>query len=490
MSSPDVDFWLFKIRFSESEQAIKYKIVFLNSVFLLAGLVAFGLAFIRIQTIPLLGVIDFAFAAANFALLVYLNRRKESVEVVASIALALSFALFFAIYLLAPYNQTRVSLFFLLSASAFFLKGRRVGRLWLAWIILSIVLAHFIPAFATGYSHFDVLTTCIYLFALFFIFENYETLKEDQYRRDQDQEVLRRTEERWRLALEGANDAVWDWDLLTGEIQYSTRFAEMLGYGEAELGHDREEVLKLLHPQDRPRIEADLSACLAGGADRLDLQYRMRTKDGGWKWVLCRGKVTRHDAAGHPVRMAGTHADVTDRKELEQRLMLQARTDFLTGLANRGYFLEVAAQELARVRRYRSPMSIAMLDLDGFKAINDTYGHEVGDRVLREFTKTCRGALRGTDVMGRVGGEEFAILFPETPGAKAFDVAERLREAVAAVSIPMAHGLPIRITVSLGVASFVESDVNIDVLLNRADQALYAAKRNGRNRTCEAGGTP
>jgi signal transduction histidine kinase len=182
---------LLDVHFSESERAIKYKIVFLNSVFLLAGIVAFVLGFIRIRTSLPLGVIDFVFAALNFALLAYLNRHREKIEIVASMALTLSFLLFYAIYLLAPANPTRVSLFFLLSASAFFLKGRRVGRFWLAFIILSILAGHFIPAFAPGYSHFDTFTTCVYLIALFFIFENYETFKENQHQMEQEQEVLR-----------------------------------------------------------------------------------------------------------------------------------------------------------------------------------------------------------------------------------------------------------------------------------------------------------
>ncbi len=195
MKGSPVKFLLFNMHFSESEQPVKYKIVFLNSVFLLAGIVAFGLAFIRMQTSLALGVIDFVFALLNFALLAYLNRHKEKIELVSSIALSLSFLLFSAIYLLAPANPTRVSLFFLLAASAFFLKGRSVGRLWLVFIIASILAGQFIPIFETGYSPFDTLTTCIYLVALFFIFENYETFKEGQYQLGQEQERLRRSEE-------------------------------------------------------------------------------------------------------------------------------------------------------------------------------------------------------------------------------------------------------------------------------------------------------
>ncbi len=202
MSGSSVRFLMFNMHFSESEQVIKYKVVFLNSVFLLAGLVAFVLGFVRIRINPALGAIDFVVAALSVTLLAYLNRHKDKVEVLASIALLLSFLLFSAIYLLAPENPTRTSLFFLLAASAFFLKGRRVGRLWLGAIILTILAGHFVPASGAGYSHMDAVTTCVYLIALFFIFENYENFKETQRRLEQEQVALHDSAEQARRLYE------------------------------------------------------------------------------------------------------------------------------------------------------------------------------------------------------------------------------------------------------------------------------------------------
>lgn len=320
MTDTSTKFLWFNLHFSAAEQGVKHKIVFLNSVFLLAGVVAFGLGFIRMQASLLLGSIDLVFAVLNFSLLIYLDRHKDKIEIVASIALALCFLLFFAIYLLAPYNPTRTSLFFLLSASAFFLKGRRAGRRWLFGILAALVAGHFIPQVTTGYSSFDLLTTCIYLFALFFIFENYETLKERQHRREQEQEVLRRTEERWRLALEGAGDAIWDWDIQTDELQFSRRFADMLGYSEQELGSHQRDLFRLLHPQDRPRVAEALSIEAIETSGHGELEYRLLGKDGQWKWILRRGKVTHFDADGQPRRLAGTHVDLTDRKQAEEAL--------------------------------------------------------------------------------------------------------------------------------------------------------------------------
>jgi diguanylate cyclase (GGDEF)-like protein len=162
----------------------------------------------------------------------------------------------------------------------------------------------------------------------------------------------------------------------------------------------------------------------------------------------------------------------------------RAYTDYLTGLANRRHFLEQAENELARTLRYGRELSILMLDLDHFKQVNDTYGHKVGDLVLKRLSELCRATLRDVDVVGRIGGEEFAVLLPETGTAQAMDTAERLRSSIAAAHVTPESGLPVHFTVSFGVTTLSEKDTNIDILLNQADQALYRAKRDGRNRVC------
>ena len=184
--------------------------------------------------------------------------------------------------------------------------------------------------------------------------------------------------------------------------------------------------------------------------------------------------------------LVGISTDITEHKELEAKLEHQAHTDYLTKLPNRSYFYEQMEKEFARDNRYHTPMSIAMVDIDHFKVINDTYGHVIGDRVLKEFAAICLETLRAQDIVGRIGGEEFAILLPETGMSQAMEVAERLRQATANFRLPMERGLSVQFTVSLGVASLTDADVNIDVFLSRADIALYEAKKNGRNRTCGA----
>lgn len=176
--------------------------------------------------------------------------------------------------------------------------------------------------------------------------------------------------------------------------------------------------------------------------------------------------------------------DVTQRWAMQQELERQARTDYLTGLLNRGYFMELAEQELSRASRYGARFSVLLLDIDYFKAVNDTYGHKVGDQVLQRFAELCRAELREVDIFGRMGGEEFAILLTETDDRKAFEVADRLRLVVANSEITLQHGLPLRFTVSIGVAFFNGRETNIDSLINQADEQLYRAKHEGRNRVC------
>lgn len=158
-----------------------------------------------------------------------------------------------------------------------------------------------------------------------------------------------------------------------------------------------------------------------------------------------------------------------------------ARTDYLTQIHNRRCFFDVAEKELRRVRRYNIPLSVIMLDIDDFKAINDQFGHGVGDAVLKEVATLCRSVLREFDTLARYGGEEFVALLPGSTKAQALNVAERIRQAVSKASL---NQLPAdrKITVSLGVAGKNDPDCDIDALVDEADQALLQAKQKGKNR--------
>jgi diguanylate cyclase (GGDEF)-like protein/PAS domain S-box-containing protein len=184
--------------------------------------------------------------------------------------------------------------------------------------------------------------------------------------------------------------------------------------------------------------------------------------------------------------LCGISTDITELELLKEKLEQQAQQDYLTGLSNRRHFMNQGQVELARAQRYGTPLSLLMLDIDRFKNINDTHGHKAGDIVLQQMSEVMRATLRSVDIIGRMGGEEFAILLPETDLKRATEVAERLRENVAHAQVALETAAPLQFTVSIGVSTLEEKEATLDTLLNQADWALYQAKEGGRNKVCVA----
>lgn len=309
-----------------------------------------------------------------------------------------------------------------------------------------------------------------------------ETLESNEEARLRAAEELEASEERWRYALEGAGDAVFDLDVPSGKVTYSRRWKEMLGYAEDEIENTFDGWRALTHSDDAAKTEADLQAYFAGRTSEFSSEFRMRCRDGSWRWILGRGKVVSRDAAGRPLRLIGTNTDISERKRLEAELSARATTDDLTGLNNRRFFIARLAEEHARLRRNAgATAAVLMCDLDHFKDVNDHYGHAVGDRVLRLFARHMRAELRAMDSCGRIGGEEFAALLPDADADEAGRIAERLRARVE--SSPLRDDeLSVRFTVSIGISSMSGDDDTPDQALIRADKALYRAKSSGRNR--------
>jgi diguanylate cyclase (GGDEF)-like protein/PAS domain S-box-containing protein len=431
--------------------------------------------------------------------------------------------------------------------------------------------------------------------------------------RRQNEARLRVSEERWKLALEAAGDGVWDWNVQTGDMLFSKRFEQLFGFEEKEYGHHLENWLAGLHPDDKQRVMADTQAYLNGESDRLSNEHREQCKNGSWKWVFCRGAIVSRTAEGKPLRMVGTHVDITNKKQTEEALLSSVRfqqtvfdslsaqiavldrhgtviqtnaawwkyaidnelaetpsfgggnyleildyltgqdqetvlaasagiasvasgdvsdfqlphpfytpldkrwftmkvtpvhdveervvvshedvtrlkaaelasltlanIDALTGALSRRNFLNLAEQELARATRYELPLMVLMLDLDHFKHINDHHGHAAGDVVLQAFVKTVAGVLRESDLIGRIGGEEFAVLLPSTTLEGGRSLAQRIIESVRTSPVEV-NGEFLSYTVSIG-AGCLSSESSFANLLGLADVALYKAKNGGRDR--------
>ena len=207
------------------------------------------------------------------------------------------------------------------------------------------------------------------------------------------------------------------------------------------------------------------------------LAVRLRTRSGLTPWSLLNARTLMLDERRTGVL---TLTDLTEQKRIEDRLRRLAARDELTDTLSRGRFFEVAAEELARAARYERPLALAMLDLDLFKSINDRFGHRAGDDVLRGIAAMMKRGLRGQDHVGRYGGEEFAILLPETPLEAARDVLERTRQGIAELRFEFS-GTSVGITASVGVVA-LQTGESLEVALARADAALYRAKAAGRNR--------
>lgn len=215
--------------------------------------------------------------------------------------------------------------------------------------------------------------------------------------------------------------------------------------------------------------------------ERGTLEFEVVGEKGTKRWLETHA-APLYDKSGKVTALIGITRDVTERRAFLKKLEYQAHTDSLTGLPNRRYFFELAERELSRARRYSGAISLLMLDIDRFKEVNDRYGHKAGDLVLINLARICQSALRDIDVVGRLGGEEFAILLPETDNRKAFEIAERLREAIANSTTTLADGSAITITTSFGVTTRDGESADMDALIQKADQALYSAKAAGRNR--------
>ena len=293
---------------------------------------------------------------------------------------------------------------------------------------------------------------------------------------------LRERQQWLEMAIAGSGTGIWDRNVVTGEIRYSKGWKALLGYDEDELSNRIEDSYLRLHPDDLGYVKAAMQDHFEGRTEYYEVEHRIRCKDGSYKWICSRGKVMSRDSEGRALRMVGTTTDITERKRIEAELKEYATTDGLTRLANRRHFMTRLEAHFAYLRRAASsPASILMFDLDHFKTINDRWGHAVGDKALCHFAGILLMELRTTDIAGRLGGEEFAVLLTLSDLKGACVVAQRVQQRLMAQ--PLTHVEEVvPLTVSIGATAISLADDTPGAVLTRSDQALYLAKKNGRNR--------
>ena len=315
----------------------------------------------------------------------------------------------------------------------------------------------------------------------------YEGTVEDITERHLAANALADSETRWRLALDAAGDGVWDWRVQTGEEFYSDRLLHMFGFKRGELAHSVAALDERTHPDDLAQMAVDREAHFSGRTPTYVNEHRVRCKDGSWKWVLSRGMVVSRDAQGQPLRMIGTHTDITQRKHAEELIWHQAHIDALTGLPNRRMLRQRLNEALAHARQTESVLAVVFMDLDNFKQVNDTLGHHEGDALLVEAAHRIQQHMGRTDTLARMGGDEFTLVLAGLP-AGADPVAllgPRLDGLLDALQQPYLLGQSeVFVSASMGLAMYPADASQIEDLLRHADQALYAAKGAGRNRWC------
>ncbi|HEY1458160.1 MAG TPA: EAL domain-containing protein [Solirubrobacteraceae bacterium] len=293
---------------------------------------------------------------------------------------------------------------------------------------------------------------------------------------------LRRSEERYAVAVRATNDGIWDWDLTAASMHFSERWKTLLGYEDfASDGPDG--WFELVHPDDVGRLRREIEHHLAGGSSHFENEHRIRHADGGWRWVLTRGLATR-DAGETPIRITGSLSDITERRNAQERLIHDALHDSLTGLPNRGLFMDRLVQCLGHLQR--SPghgCAVLYIDIDRFKLVNDSLSHAAGDRLLVELAIRVGRILRPGDTLARLGGDEFAILLDGiTAHAQALDIARR---AAAAIAEPISFDRrQLSVLASIGIAHNLAGVVPAEELIRNADIAMYDAKAHGGGR-CE-----
>lgn len=238
-------------------------------------------------------------------------------------------------------------------------------------------------------------------------------------------------------------------------------------------------------PEDRQKM---VQAITDGGGKATQVEAALRHKNGSVIWISTNAYV-RFGLDDQPSYIEGMARDISERKRMEDQLLILSRTDGLTGAYNRGYFMDKSSEVVNMVRRYQRPASLLIADLDHFKSINDNYGHHAGDLALKAFADVCRQEMRESDILGRLGGEEFGLMLPETAIQHARILAERICKATAALEITFEEKT-IRITVSIGVAELGTEGATLAEVMRHADQAMYQGKAKGRNQVVAAIGQP
>ncbi|MDR0279685.1 MAG: sensor domain-containing diguanylate cyclase [Paucimonas sp.] len=289
---------------------------------------------------------------------------------------------------------------------------------------------------------------------------------------------LSEREQLFSSLLDSVNAVLWAFDWETRQVLYvSPAYERIFGRSASLLLADYNQWRDAIYPDDLDYAERTLADVLVKGAVE-DREYRIIDGDGQVRWLSDKCFINQQE--GERVIVVGMAEDITEKKQLEGELQRLATTDVLTQSSNRRHFFECAGEAFDKARAEGAPLSFLLLDIDDFKHVNDTYGHPEGDQVLQRIADSGKTALRRGDLFGRIGGEEFAAVFPGCPPEMAMQVAQRLQREIQRLSFSH-EGQTYGVTVSQGLTGMTADDRLLDDLFARADAAMYQAKRQGKN---------
>jgi len=292
---------------------------------------------------------------------------------------------------------------------------------------------------------------------------------------------LQEARDRLALALDASQLSMWEYDIAGGRVRLDAHWAQIMGLAPGATQVRDAELAANTHPDDIGPVLQAVFEAFKGQSAGAAIEFRYRAGDGAWKWIRCTGKVVERNGAGRAVRAIGTNLDITERKAAEERIRQMAFYDPLTDLPNRQLLDDRLQQTIAHARRTDGRIAVLFIDLDKFKPINDSHGHEVGDALLRAVAQRMRQTVRASDTVARIGGDEFVVLLPDVAAAGyALDTAEKLRLAMLDPFTLDGAGT-FSLSCSIGVVLYPLHADNPRDLLRLSDQAMYQAKSAGKN---------
>jgi diguanylate cyclase (GGDEF)-like protein/PAS domain S-box-containing protein len=302
---------------------------------------------------------------------------------------------------------------------------------------------------------------------------------QDITHRKRAEQALRESEERLKLALRATRSGVFDNNYAKSSFWWSPEFIEMLGYDAVDALYANKLFDGLLHPEDKEAAQNQIERYLGGDMGDYMSLYRLRHRDGSWVWVEARGQALR-DETGRPLRFTGTMTDVSDRKRFEEQLMYVSTHDPLTGLPNRTLVQDRLQHAIAHADRKGAIVAVLLLDVDRFKLVNDSLGHQAGDKLLRALAQRLGGCVRAADTVGRLGVDEFMVIAEDLPEVQ---TAARVAETIlVSLSRPFSiDGQQLFVTASIGISLFPGDGADFAALMRDADMAMHNVKTSGGN---------